>query len=70
MTVTPVPLVWIGSSCSLPYGFVDIVAQAKTGAYTPATVVGEAPTRLLDRRRRERSAGEMYLVRGIGWRRL
>jgi hypothetical protein len=28
------------------YGFVDILALAKTRAYTPATVVGEAPTQV------------------------
>ncbi len=36
------------SACRLTFGFVDILAREKTRAYTPATVVGEAPTRVSD----------------------
>src|SRR4030095_13647505 len=42
-------LLWSGCqrwTCGLTYGFVDIVASPKAGAYTPAKVVGEAPPQI------------------------
>src|SRR5262245_30466292 len=52
--ISPVPAGRV--SLSLTYGFVDIVAQAKTGAYTPATADGEAPTQFPYRRKRGAAA--------------